>query len=328
MERLLSRYLAPYVVGISKDRLSVAVWSGYVELKELHVKPEVSDLLGIPFKVVWGLIGKITLKIPWASLGSSPVCVEIQDVYLLLEPRPIPHQGDAELQQQLRQMKMQQVETIELQLREIQQQMQQQMQQQTRKEADGGFFFRLANKVLSTLQVGIRNIHVALVDHERGFKVGILLAQMSLHNTDETWRRRQEPQQQRQQDYYKACELSGLAVYCLLNNAKATGPPAGWATPQSSLGEETEVDAEMHLGASQAFVGRAEQRASPPASPRGGDKNETDRIGTKESDALEEMVSIELQDEDLAGNHGTPNISRVRNPTPRMTLSWHISHDS
>lgn len=222
VERLLSRYLAQYVRGISRDKLSVAVWSGNVELEDLHVKPEVSDLLGIPFRVLWGRIQKIKLTIPWSRLGSSPVCVEVAGLHVLLEPKPIPEHGDEELTRQLREVKRKQVEACEQQmhdarLRLVEQQLQQASTASSNKEGDGGFFFRFVNKILSNLLVDIRDVHIALVDPVRGFKLGVLLSQASIHNTDAGWKRYEQHQQQQSSVFHKACELSGLAVYCALD---------------------------------------------------------------------------------------------------------------
>ena len=223
VERLLSRYLAQYVHGISRDKLSVAVWSGNVELEDLHVKPEVSDLLGIPFRVLWGRIQKIKLTIPWSRIGSSPVCVEVAGLHVLLEPKPIPEQNDEELIEQLREVKRKQVEACEQQMHDARLRLAEQQQQQAAvatggKEGDGGFFFRFVNKILSNLLVDIRDVHIALVDPVRGFKLGVLLAQASIHNTDAAWRRHEQQQQQQQSPaFYKACELSGLAIYCALD---------------------------------------------------------------------------------------------------------------
>ncbi|OEH74375.1 vacuolar protein sorting-associated protein 13c isoform related protein [Cyclospora cayetanensis] len=301
VERLLSRYLAPYVLGISKDKLSVAVWSGNVELTELHVKPEVSDLLGMPFKVLWGRIGKITLNIPWSSLGSSPVCVDIQDVYLLLEPRPIPQQSDTELQQQLRQVKLQKIDACELQIQEVRQQMQQQLQQQAGKDADGGFFFRLANKILSTLQVNVQGIHVALIDGERGFKAGVLLERMSLHNTDESWRRREGfSSYQQQQNFYKACELNGLAAYCKLD-AKQEAFARRWETADASLREESEVEAELYFEDPSSDQEKDGVPPPPPTEPHS--KSREQQVSLSE---MELAVSTELHDEDLLEPSKTP----------------------
>jgi len=36
--------------------------------------------------VTWGQLGKLVLKIPWKSLYSSPVIVNIEDLFLLAAP--------------------------------------------------------------------------------------------------------------------------------------------------------------------------------------------------------------------------------------------------
>lgn len=245
VERLLSRYLAQYVRGISRDKLSVAVWSGNVELEDLQVKPEVSDILGIPFRVVWGRVQKIKLTIPWSRLGTAPVCVEVAGLHVLLHPKPIPEQSDEELIQQLRQAKRRQVEACELQMHDARLRLAEQQHQHaaagsssSSKEGDGGFFFRFVNKILSNLLVDIRDVHVALVDPARGFSVGVLLNQASIHNTDAAWRRHEPQQQQKHQAFYKACELSGLAIYCALDGGNAQQPKQLHRTRQQQKQQE------------------------------------------------------------------------------------------
>jgi vacuolar protein sorting-associated protein 13A/C len=43
-------------------------------------------VLELPVEVVAGTIGRLSLKIPWSSLASSPVVVTMEDVYLLALP--------------------------------------------------------------------------------------------------------------------------------------------------------------------------------------------------------------------------------------------------
>ncbi|RLN61248.1 hypothetical protein BBJ29_001612 [Phytophthora kernoviae] len=77
----LGNYIDPKC--FSSDKINVAVWSGYVVLKELEVKPEVvEDLPAV--RLVRGLVGSIELKIPWNRLQSDSVVATVDDVYLLL----------------------------------------------------------------------------------------------------------------------------------------------------------------------------------------------------------------------------------------------------
>ncbi|KEP60384.1 UNVERIFIED_CONTAM: hypothetical protein HHA_291180 [Hammondia hammondi] len=220
VERLLSRYLALYVTGISRDKLSVAVWSGDVELEDLQLKPEISDLFGLPFRVVSGRLKRIRLSIPWARLGSAPVCLEVEGVHVLLEPKPIPEQTDEELIAQLRDAKKQQIDVVEQQLLEARSQLLKAADAAaSAPAADRGVFFKFANKIVNSIQIDLRDIHIAFADPSRGFKIGVLLADCSVHNTDALWRRSVSEGSSAggaPMVLYKACELNGLAVYCSL----------------------------------------------------------------------------------------------------------------
>nr|PIM01506.1 amine-terminal region of chorein, A TM vesicle-mediated sorter [Toxoplasma gondii COUG] len=220
VERLLSRYLALYVTGISRDKLSVAVWSGDVELEDLQLKPEISDLFGLPFRVVSGRLKRIRLSIPWARLGSAPVCLEVEGVHVLLEPKPIPEQTDEELIAQLRDAKKQQIDVVEQQLLDARSQLLKATDAAaSAPAADRGVFFKFANKIVNSIQIDVRDIHIAFADPSRGFKIGVLLADCSVHNTDALWRRSVSEGSSAggaPMVLYKACELNGLAVYCSL----------------------------------------------------------------------------------------------------------------
>ncbi|CBZ51235.1 hypothetical protein NCLIV_043020 [Neospora caninum Liverpool] len=222
VERLLSRYLALYVTGISRDKLSVAVWSGDVELEDLQLKPEISDLFGLPFRVVSGRLKRIRLSIPWSKLGSAPVCLEIEGVHVLLEPKPIPEQTDEELITQLREAKKQQIDVVEQQLLEARSQLLKAADASSSSASeDRGVFFKFANKIVNSIQIDVRDIHIAFADPTRGFKIGVLLADCSVHNTDALWRRSVSDSAISRATgaplvLYKACELNGLAVYCSL----------------------------------------------------------------------------------------------------------------
>eukprot|EP00644_Phytophthora_capsici_P011137 jgi/Phyca11/16158/fgenesh1_pg.PHYCAscaffold_18_\ len=82
---LLTSALGSYIEPkcFSSDKINVAVWSGYVVLTELEVKPEiVADLPAV--KLVRGVVGSLELKIPWNRLQSDSVVATVDDVYLLL----------------------------------------------------------------------------------------------------------------------------------------------------------------------------------------------------------------------------------------------------
>ena len=64
---VLNKLLGEYVHGISAKDLSVAVFKGDVVLKNLRLKTEALNALDLPFVVRSGLVGKLSLQIPWRA---------------------------------------------------------------------------------------------------------------------------------------------------------------------------------------------------------------------------------------------------------------------
>eukprot|EP00200_Dunaliella_tertiolecta_P009165 CAMPEP_0202383310 /NCGR_PEP_ID=MMETSP1127-20130417/48383_1 /ASSEMBLY_ACC=CAM_ASM_000462 /TAXON_ID=3047 /ORGANISM="Dunaliella tertiolecta, Strain CCMP1320" /LENGTH=122 /DNA_ID=CAMNT_0048982763 /DNA_START=57 /DNA_END=421 /DNA_ORIENTATION=- len=87
----LNKYLGKYLNGLDAESLRISVWKGDVELRNLTLKPEALQDLDLPCTVKAGLLGRLTLKVPWARLGQEPVVAEFDRLYILAEP----HQEDA-----------------------------------------------------------------------------------------------------------------------------------------------------------------------------------------------------------------------------------------
>ena len=82
---LLQRLLGRYITGLEGRNLRVAVWSGRVVLENLHLRPDA--LVGLlPVGVRAGFVGRIEMSVPWHKLGSSPVTLELHDVFVLAMP--------------------------------------------------------------------------------------------------------------------------------------------------------------------------------------------------------------------------------------------------
>ena len=80
---VLNGVLGEYVHGISTRDLNVAVFKGDIVLKGMRLKVEALNALGLPFRVLSGVVGKLTLQIPWRALGKQPVVVRIEELYVV-----------------------------------------------------------------------------------------------------------------------------------------------------------------------------------------------------------------------------------------------------
>jgi vacuolar protein sorting-associated protein 13A/C len=85
----LQRWLGDYVQPDCFDaaRVQLDVWSGYVVLSQLILRPDALDFLGLPVTLRRGSIARVELQIPWGSAAKSnePTVVTVDKVFLLLE---------------------------------------------------------------------------------------------------------------------------------------------------------------------------------------------------------------------------------------------------
>ena len=81
----LNEYLGAYVEGIDKEALSVSLVKGDVTLRNSRIKPDaLAQHLDLPVSVRAGVLDTLTLKVPWNALGSTPVVVMVDGMYLLV----------------------------------------------------------------------------------------------------------------------------------------------------------------------------------------------------------------------------------------------------
>jgi hypothetical protein len=53
-------------------------------LENVQVKRSLFDKFKLPLTLRLGRIGKLSIKVPWRALSSSPVVIDIEGVYLLI----------------------------------------------------------------------------------------------------------------------------------------------------------------------------------------------------------------------------------------------------
>ena len=83
---VLERVLGQYVEGLDRASLKVAVWSGNVTLHDVKLRREACYSLGLPVHVKLGCVKSVQVTIPWSKLGSEPVTILLDGVYLVAGP--------------------------------------------------------------------------------------------------------------------------------------------------------------------------------------------------------------------------------------------------
>eukprot|EP00750_Incisomonas_marina_P010531 INCI16283.2.p1 GENE.INCI16283.2~~INCI16283.2.p1 ORF type:complete len:1728 (+),score=247.06 INCI16283.2:316-5499(+) len=87
LKKILVSYLlrkcGNFVDGINQDALETDFWNGKVALRDLKFRADLLASFNLPFKFELTHVGRLELTIPWSSVLSSSVIVEISDVTLL-----------------------------------------------------------------------------------------------------------------------------------------------------------------------------------------------------------------------------------------------------
>ena len=78
LTNILNSYLGEIVEDLDLDNIGSGALHGDILLIDLKLRPDCLSVLELPLEVKYGSIGKLSLKIPWTSLASSPVTVNIQ----------------------------------------------------------------------------------------------------------------------------------------------------------------------------------------------------------------------------------------------------------
>jgi vacuolar protein sorting-associated protein 13A/C len=193
----------------------ISIYAGNVVLKNLRLKPGALEELDLPITVQGGLLGSLTLKVPWNALGRAPVEVSIDSLYLLAVPRVTVDGDDAEssdtngeedplsaaaLETAFQRAKLQRVARQEARWLDELQSLEKQRSAPSSKEAKGadgggggaGFLRGLIDTIIGNLQLSITNVHVryedALTHPGHPFACGFLLEQISASTVDEVGR--------------------------------------------------------------------------------------------------------------------------------------------
>ena len=86
LEKVLLNNVGQFIEGIDKNNLKIGIWSGDIVIQNIAVKPEVIQMLELPVKMKYSFVGKLSVSVPWKNLGSKPVEIVLEDVYIIMEP--------------------------------------------------------------------------------------------------------------------------------------------------------------------------------------------------------------------------------------------------
>ncbi|KAH9368568.1 hypothetical protein HPB48_007122 [Haemaphysalis longicornis] len=203
---LVNYILGDYVENLDTSQLKLGIWGGDINLKNLDIKQSAIDDLDLPFRVAYGHIEKLTLKIPWQSLYSATYTANVEGIYMVVVPKSgVKYDAEKEqkLQREAKQRELARIELVKQQEAErgefspvspstsVVTRLDGDAQTSQREEKQDTFVEKLTAQIIKNLQIRIRNIHIRYEDSftvpGRPFSFGITLYNLSFDTTNEQW---------------------------------------------------------------------------------------------------------------------------------------------
>eukprot|EP00051_Salpingoeca_urceolata_P020991 m.322117 g.322117 ORF g.322117 m.322117 type:complete len:4041 (-) comp19714_c0_seq2:110-12232(-) len=214
VSKFMKSYVAEYFSNFDASKLEISLYKGHVSLSDLHLCSSALDSLNLPYTVVAGSVGKLTLQVSWTKLLSSPLVARIEDVYILLAPGT-EHDFDEAEAEKLKQATKQR-------LLEAWSDKQQQSSESAKAEADL-YSNKSVFSLVNNLQLSIGNIHIRLEDSGVStgmtpFAMGVTLKGISATSADEHWKQCSMGTSKTQAR--KLLNLDGFGTYCETNVPK------------------------------------------------------------------------------------------------------------
>ena len=174
----LNEYLGDYVEGIDRQALTVSLLNGDVVLRNSTLRQDAFEQTDLPVSVRAGMLETLTLKVPWNALGSKPVVVAVDGLYLLVRASETSREASgasttsnrptAFFDAGFQAAKMSRVKKRELAWVKDAEKREAAEAEAEAKHAVGdknrGFLAALIETIVGNLQVSIRNIHVRYED--------------------------------------------------------------------------------------------------------------------------------------------------------------------
>ncbi|BAM40941.1 conserved hypothetical protein [Theileria orientalis strain Shintoku] len=206
VKRMLDTYLAPYVDGITQN-LQMAVWSGNISLENLTLKDDITSRLALPFHHVSGKIGSINIRIPWASIGTTPIKIVIDSVYICIDNRST-KKTDEEILAHLRKKKNNLISLLEHEYFEL-------ANLQSEGKLSSSYIIKLSQKILNNIQIDFTNIHLQFFDEHSSFafKIDSIFVRKSRGDESMKSLRLKTNDEFREEPVTHVCSLLGFSIY-------------------------------------------------------------------------------------------------------------------
>lgn len=175
---VLNKVLGEFCEDLDTDNLNIGLFSGTVVLQDITIKRSAIERMGFPFSIQSGFLRRVFVRIPWTSLTSSPLQIEISGLHLLFETMSKEDWDTSLVQDTLDQTKQMLLGRFEI------------MHSPEVVESPG-FTERLVRKIVNNLQIEINGVYIRLEDRISSvhpFALGLVIKRVAAVTCNSAWR--------------------------------------------------------------------------------------------------------------------------------------------
>jgi hypothetical protein len=180
---VLNGILGDFIEGIKADQLSISLLSGDVELFNLSIKPDILDNMPLPFKLKYGKVGRIFVDVPVTSILSSPLKIEISEIFMLVEPKEVEEWSEKVIEEAF-------TNGVQSQLANLEEYFKSKLEAQN---AEPGMAANMISRIIDNIQIDISNIYLRFEDSISSpkvpYSIGICLEAIQLYTCNSKWER-------------------------------------------------------------------------------------------------------------------------------------------
>ncbi|EMD47039.1 vacuolar protein sorting-associated protein, putative [Entamoeba histolytica KU27] len=188
----LTKTIGKYIEDLDVNSVSVSLWNGNVQLKNLQVKKDACSAFNLPVIISKGILKTLEVEVPWKSIKTDPFKIKIKGLHIISQPQTVfvfdAEQYDLKKKEHRKEI----IDRFEI------------IQQIAETKAGGdesGVWTTLVNKIIENLELEIEDINFIYKGDENegiiGFHLNSIVVKNSMSITD---------------TINKVCQLNNLSI--------------------------------------------------------------------------------------------------------------------
>ena len=221
IEKIILQFFGDYIENLDSNKLSLGLLSGSLSLKDIKIKSKKINEMKLPFKLLFGNIGELNMKIPWTNNFTTPTIIDISNIQITVK---LISRSDWEfLDFHSFEAKLSYLNSFfEKKINELTEAME---NKEKEKNNNNNYLDKIKIKILDNLHVNFKKIHLRIEDLNdySKYSLGFTLDELLVINTNSNWEEsfiNRTENSNLNENIYKLLKIKNFGFYLNLNESK------------------------------------------------------------------------------------------------------------